>query len=57
MRVNFTDLNKTCPRDSYPLPSIDRLVDVVSGNELLSMIDAHLGYNQILIKEEDEEST
>ena len=48
---------KACPKDSYPLPSIDELVDGASGNELLSMMDAHSGYNQILMHEPDEEKT
>ena len=47
MCVDFTDLNKCCPNDSFPLPSIDQLVDGASGNKLLSMMDIFLGYNQI----------
>jgi len=47
MCVDFTDLNKACPKDSYPLPSIDALVDSASGCEMLSFLDAFLGYNQI----------
>ena len=38
--VDFTDLNKTCPKDSYPLPNIDRLVESIAGNEMLTFIDA-----------------
>ncbi|CAA7056116.1 unnamed protein product [Microthlaspi erraticum] len=45
--VDFTDLNKACPKDSYPLPHIDRLVEATAGNELLSFMDAFSGYNQI----------
>nr|KYP57235.1 Transposon Ty3-G Gag-Pol polyprotein [Cajanus cajan] len=47
--VDYTDLNKTCPKDSYPLPSIDRLVDRASGHALLSFLDAYSGYNQIMM--------
>jgi len=47
MCVNFTDLNKACPKDSYPLPSIDALVDSASGCTLLSFLDAFSRYNQI----------
>jgi len=47
MCTNFTDLNKACPKDAYPLPNIDVLADGVSGCELLSFMDAYLGYNQI----------
>ncbi|KAL0373701.1 UNVERIFIED_CONTAM: hypothetical protein Sradi_3285800 [Sesamum radiatum] len=43
MCVDFTDLNKACPKDSYPLPRIDLLVDSTSGYELLSMLDASQG--------------
>jgi len=47
MCVDFTDLNKTFPKDSYPLPSIDALVDSASGCRILSFLDAFSGYNQI----------
>ena len=47
MCVDFTDLNKACPKDSYPLPSIDALVDSAAGCKLLSFLDAFSGYNQI----------
>ncbi|KAL5551786.1 hypothetical protein UlMin_001962 [Ulmus minor] len=45
--VDFTDLNKACPKDSFPLPRIDQLVDATAGHELLSFMDAYSGYNQI----------
>ena len=45
--VDFTDLNKACPKDSYPLHSNDTLVDNASGCKMLSFLDAFLGYNQI----------
>jgi len=47
MCVDYTDLNKACPRDAYPLPNIDRLVDGAAGNKVLSVLDAYSGYNQI----------
>ncbi|MCI17217.1 enzymatic polyprotein, partial [Trifolium medium] len=47
MYVNFTDLNKACPKDLYPLPSIDRLINGASGYKTLSFMDAYSGYNQI----------
>ena len=43
MCVDFTDLNKACPKDSYPLPRIDQLVDSIAGHKLLSFMDAFLG--------------
>jgi hypothetical protein len=57
MCVDFTDLNKACPKDSFPLPRIDALVDSTSGYELLSFMDAFSGYNQILMHPEDREKT
>ncbi|GAU44722.1 hypothetical protein TSUD_88060 [Trifolium subterraneum] len=47
MCVDYTDLNRACPKDAYPLPCIDRLVDNSSGFKLLSFFDAYSGYNQI----------
>ena len=55
MCIDFTDLNKACPKDSYPLPRIDQLVDATSGHELLTFMDTFLGYNQIRMAPEDEE--
>jgi len=47
MCIDFTDLNKACPKDLYSLPSIDALMDNASGCRLLSFLDAFSGYNQI----------
>ncbi|RDX66874.1 hypothetical protein CR513_54317, partial [Mucuna pruriens] len=47
MCIDYTNLNKACPKDPYPLPSIDRLVDGMSRYALLSFMDAYSGYNQI----------
>nr|KYP65766.1 Transposon Ty3-I Gag-Pol polyprotein [Cajanus cajan] len=49
MYVDYTDLNKACPKDSYPLSSIDRLVDGASMHAFLSFLDAYSGYNQIMM--------
>jgi len=54
MCVDFTDLNKACPKDSYPLPSIDALVDSASGCKMLSFLDPFSGYNQIKMYPRDE---
>ena len=53
MCVDFIDLNKACPKDSFPLPRIDQLVDSTVGHKLLNFMDALSGYNQILMDEED----
>ena len=57
MGVDFTDLNKTCPKDSFPLPRIDQLVDSTAGHKLLTFMDAFSGYSQIKMAEEDQEKT
>ena len=54
MCVNFIDLNKACPKDSYPLPSINALVDSAFGCKLLSFLDAFSGYNQTRMHPRDE---
>ena len=57
MCVDFTDLNRACPKDSYPLPQIDTLVDSTARHKLLSFMDAFSGYNQIKMNEEDQKRT
>jgi hypothetical protein len=57
MCVDFTNLNKACLKDSFPLPRIDALVDSTSGYESLSFMDAFSGYNQILMHPGDQEKT
>ena len=53
MCVDFIDLNKACPKDSYPLSNIDALVGSASGCRLLSFLDAFSGYNQIMMHPRD----
>ena len=55
--VDFTDLNRACSKDSYPLPRIDTMVDSTVRHELLSFMDTFSGYNQIKMKEDDQERT
>ena len=57
MCVDFADLNRACPKDSYPLPRIDTLVDSTARHELLSFMDTFSGYNQIKMNEDDQERT
>ena len=57
MCIDFTDLNKACPKDSYPLQRIEQLVDSTAGHKLLSFKDAFSGYNQIRMDEADQEKT
>ena len=55
MCIDFTNLNKACLKDSFPLPKINQFVDSTAGHKLLSFMDAFFGYNQILMDEEDQE--
>ena len=57
MCVDFTDLNKACPKDSYPLPRIDLLMDSTTGHQLLRFMDAFSKHNQIRLDEADQEKT
>ncbi|KAL0410840.1 UNVERIFIED_CONTAM: Retrovirus-related Pol polyprotein from transposon opus [Sesamum latifolium] len=53
MCIDFGDLNNAYPKDFYPLPIIDQLVDSTSGCECLSMMDASQGYHQIMLAPEN----
>ena len=55
--IYFTDINKACPKDSFPLPRIDLIVDATSGHELLSFMEAFSGYNHISMDPDDQEKT
>lgn len=57
MCVDYSDLNKACPKDFYPLPNIDQLINATAGNEMLSFMDAFSGYNQIKMDNQDWEQT
>ncbi|KAK1630610.1 hypothetical protein QYE76_004925 [Lolium multiflorum] len=57
MCINYTGLNKHCPKDHFPLPRIDQIVDSTAGCDRLSFLDAYSGYNQIKLKKEDQELT
>jgi hypothetical protein len=56
MCVDYTDLNKHCPKDPFELPQIDHVIDSTAGCNLLCFLDCYFGY-QITIKEEDQEKT
>jgi hypothetical protein len=57
MCIDYTSLNKTCPKDEYPLPRICQIVDPTASCELLSFLDAYSGYHQISPAIDDEEKT
>ena len=51
--VDFKDLNKACPKDPFPLPRIDQIIDATSGDESLCFLDAYSGYHQIKMAESE----
>ena len=55
--VDFTDLNKACPNDPFPMPRIDQLVDATVGYHWMSFLDAFQGYHQIPLALNDQEKT
>ena len=55
--IDFTDVNRVFPKDSFPLHRIDLIVDATSGHELLSFMDAFSGYNYIRMDPSDQEKT
>jgi hypothetical protein len=55
MCIDYTSLNKTCPKDEYPLPHICQIIDSTVPCELLSFLDAYLGYHQISLAINDKE--
>jgi hypothetical protein len=57
MCIDFTDFNQACPKDSFPLPRIDMLVDSTARHGLLSFIDAFSGYKRIRMNPADQEKT
>jgi len=57
MCVDFTDLNKVCPKDSFPLSRINTLVDKTVGYQTLNFMDAFSGYDQIKMYEPNQEKT
>jgi hypothetical protein len=57
MCVDYTNLNKQCPKDPFSLPRIDKVVDSTAGCELLSFLDCYSGYHQIALNKDDQIKT
>ena len=57
MCIDYTNLNKACPKDPFPLPRIDQVMDSSAGCELLSFIDAYSGFHQIPLNPDDQIKT
>ena len=57
MCIDFTDLNKACPKNEFPLPRINSLIDAAATSELMSLLDCYSSYHQIWMKKNDEPKT
>jgi hypothetical protein len=57
MCIDFIYLNKAYPKDEFPLPIIDSLIDAAATSKLMSLLDGYSGYHQIWMKKEDEPKT
>jgi hypothetical protein len=57
MCIDFTELNKACPKDPYPLPRIDVIIDQAADCDMLSLLDCFSGYHQVWMRREDEAKT
>ena len=55
--IDFRDVNRACPKDDFPLPNIDMIVDMTVGYEIYSLMDGFSRYNHIKIAPEDQEKT
>ena len=55
--TDFHDLNRACPKDNFPTPFIDQILDECAGSEVFSFMDGFFGYNQIQIKPKDQHKT
>jgi hypothetical protein len=57
MCIDYTSLNKACPKDPFALPRIDQVIDSTAGCDLLSFLDAYSGYHQIPLYQPDQIKT
>ena len=55
--TDFRDLNHACPKDNFPTPFIDQILDECAGSEVFSFMDGFSGYNQIQSKPYDQQKT
>jgi hypothetical protein len=55
--VDYRDINKACPKDNYPTPFVDHIIDDCTGSEIFSLMDGFFGYNQINILHVDQHKT
>jgi hypothetical protein len=57
MCIDFTNLNKCCSKDDFPLSGIDKVVDSTAGCETMALLDCFFRYYQIWLCKEDEKKT
>jgi hypothetical protein len=57
MCIDYTDLNKHCPKDPFPLPRIDQVADSTARSVLLCFLDCYSGYHQIALHPDNEDKT
>ena len=55
--IDFRELNKATPKNEYPMPIADMLINEASGHRVISFLDDNAGYNQIFMAEEDMSKT
>jgi hypothetical protein len=55
--IDFRNLNLACIKDNYPLPNMETLLQRVTGSKIMSMLDGFFGYNQVLVRKEDQNKT
>jgi hypothetical protein len=55
--IDFRDLNRATPKDEYPMPIADMLINNASGHRVISFLDGNAGYNQIFMAKEDMSKT
>ena len=55
--MDYTNLNEACPKDSFPFPCIDQIIDAAIGHGILSLLDSFFGYHQISMHPLDVEKT
>jgi len=55
--IDFKDINNACPKDDFPLPNIDMIVDSIIGHDTLYFMYGFLGYNQIILNPIDQHKT
>jgi hypothetical protein len=51
--VDFRNLNRATPKDEYPMPMAEALINRASGHKMINFLDGNVGYNQIFMAEED----